>query len=122
MNNKNILILSVLGLGGYLAYTMYQKSQNGSTYGYGTGSGSGSGSGSGNKGKTIDVQKGLDYIDKLLNAGNQIYFTINKTKIITDLKSLIEQGKNQQYIEIFMKNKYNLQPAQVSELINKLYL
>lgn len=123
MNNNNLLILGLLGVGGYFAYTMYQKSQA-MNYGGGTGAGSGSGGSTGGStgGKTIDVQGGIDLLTKIINQGRLLYMSLTQKKqALNDIQTLINSGKSQSYIEIYMANKYNMTPTDVNALVNQLY-
>ena len=127
MDNKTISILAILGIGGYLAYTMYNKKQDSDFSGGYTPStrptnNSGQATSKADTGGKFDIQKAMNLLENLYNTGNFIYLTATKKKrAAEDLKSLIDQGKNQQQIEIYMKNKYNLNSSEVSAMLNKLY-
>jgi hypothetical protein len=60
MNNNNLIILALLGIGGYFAYSQYKKSQGASIPGY---TPTPSGGGSGGK-----KQLSFDEVLRLINA------------------------------------------------------
>jgi hypothetical protein len=60
MNNNNLIILAVLGIGGYLAYTQFKKKEGSSIPGYNPNT---SGGGSGGK-----KQLSFDEVLALINA------------------------------------------------------
>jgi hypothetical protein len=120
MKNNNLIILAILGIGGYLAYTQYKKSQGASIPGY-TPTPSGGGSGSGEK-KKLSFDEVLKLINATLDTFSNIQLTYNqKVTAVKDIEKLINAGKSQQEIEIEMGNKYKLTPTQVRSIVNKLY-
>ena len=126
MDNKTISILAILGIGGYLAYTMYKKKQDSDFSGGYTPSKpsgpSGQVTSKADAGGKFNIQKAMNLLENLYNTGNFIYLTATKKKrAAEDLKSQVDQGKNQQQIEIYMKNKYNLNSSEISAMLTKLY-
>jgi hypothetical protein len=118
MNNNNLIILAVLGIGGYLAYTQFQKKEGSSIPGY---TPTPSGGGSGGK-KQLSFDEVLRLINATLDTFSNIQLTYNqKVTAVKDIEKLINAGKSQQEIEIEMGNKYKLTPTQVRSIINKLY-
>lgn len=119
MNNKNIGLIAVLGVAGYIAYSLYAKSKGGSSGGYFPTTGGGGGS---TKKKTLSYDQILQLISATLDTFEQVQLTYNqKFNAIKDLEKMINEGKNQKEIEIAMQTKYKLNPAQVSTLVNRLY-
>lgn len=127
MDNKTISILAVLGIGGYLAYTMYKKNKDSDfSGGYRpstrTTNNTGQAKSKADTGGKFNIQKAMNLLENLYNTGNFIYLTATKKKrAAEDLKSQVDQGKNQKQIEIYMKNKYNLNSSEVSAMLTKLY-
>ena len=120
MNNNNLIILAVLGIGGYLAYTQFKKKEGSSIPGYNPNT-SGGGSGSGGK-KQLSFDEVLKLINATLDTFGNIQLTYNqKVTAVKDIEKLINAGKSQQEIEIEMGNKYKLTPTQVRSIVNKLY-
>ena len=120
MNNNNLIILALLGIGGYFAYSQYKKSQGASIPGYNPNT-SGGGSGSGGK-KQLSFDEVLRLINATLDTFSNIQLTYNqKVTAVKDIEKLINAGKSQQEVEIEMRNKYNLTSAQVTSIVNKLY-
>jgi hypothetical protein len=118
MNNNNLIILAVLGIGGYLAYTQFKKKEGSSIPGYNPNT---SGGGSGGK-KQLSFDEVLALINATLDTFGNIQLTYNqKVTAVKDIEKLINAGKSQQEIEIEMRNKYNLTSAQVTSIVNKLY-
>jgi hypothetical protein len=119
MNNNNLIILAVLGIGGYLAYTQFKKKEGSSIPGY-TPTPSGGGSSGGKKQLSFDEV--LKLINATLDTFSNIQLTYNqKVTAVKDIEKLINAGKSQQEIEIEMGNKYKLTPTQVRSIVNKLY-
>lgn len=119
MNNNNLIILALLGIGGYFAYSQYKKKEGSSIPGY-TPTPSGGG-GSGGK-KQLSFDEVLKLINATLDTFSNIQLTYNqKVTAVKDIEKLINAGKSQQEIEIEMRNKYNLTSAQVTSIVNKLY-
>jgi hypothetical protein len=118
MNNNNLIILALLGIGGYLAYTQFKKKEGSSIPGY---TPTPSGGGSGGK-KQLSFDEVLKLINATLDTFGNIQLTYNqKVTAVKDIEKLINAGKSQQEIEIEMGNKYKLTPTQVRSIINKLY-
>ena len=118
MNNNNLIILALLGIGGYFAYSQYKKSQGASIPGYNPNT---SGGGSGGK-KQLSFEEVLALINATLDTFGNIQLTYNqKVTAVKDIEKLINAGKSQQEIEIEMGNKYKLTPTQVRSIVNKLY-
>ena len=114
-----MIILALLGIGGYFAYTQFKKKEGSSIPGYfPTPSGGG---GSGEK-KKISYEDVLKLINATLDTFSNIRLTYQqKVSAVQDIERLINEGKPQQQIEIEMRNKYNLTSAQVNSIVNKLY-
>lgn len=120
MNNNNLIILALLGVGGYFAYTQYKKSQGTQIPGGGS-TPSPSGGGSTEK-KKLSFDEILKLINATLDTFGNIKLTYDqKVTAIKDIKSLLDAGKSQQEIEIAMGNKYKLTPTQVRSIVNKIY-
>jgi hypothetical protein len=120
MKNNNMIVLALLGIGGYLAYTQFKKKEGSSIPGY-TPTPSGGGSGSGGK-KQLSFGEVLALINATLDTFSGIQLTYNqKITAVNDIEKLINAGKSQQEIEIEMGNKYKLTPTQVRSIISKLY-
>jgi hypothetical protein len=118
MNNNNLIILALLGIGGYLAYTQFKKKEGSSIPGY---TPTPSGGGSGGK-KQLSFDEVLALINATLDTFSNIQLTYNqKVTAVNDIEKLINAGKSQQEIEIEMGNKYKLTPTQVRSIISKLY-
>jgi hypothetical protein len=118
MNNNNLIILALLGIGGYLAYTQFKKKEGSSIPGY---TPTPSGGGSGGK-KQLSFDEVLRLINATLDTFSNIQLTYNqKVTAVKDIEKLINAGKSQQEIEIEMGNKYKLTPTQVRSIVNKLY-
>jgi hypothetical protein len=122
---NNYIMLAVLGVGGYLAYTMYKKSQDSKQTGYLPTPSSQRGKPAASKadqGGKFDINKAMNLLENIYNKGNFIYLSLTKKKrAAEDLKMLIDQGKSQQEIEIYMANKYGLTATDVKAMVNKLY-
>lgn len=118
MNNNNLIILAVLGIGGYLAYSQFKKSQGASIPGY---TPTPSGGGSGEK-KKLSFDEILKLINATLDTFSNIKLTYDqKVTAVREIQQMIDSGKSQQQIEIAMGNKYNLTPTQVRSIVNKIY-
>ena len=121
MKNNNLIILAILGIGGYLAYTQFKKKEGSSIPGYTPTPSGGGGSGSGEK-KKLSFEEVLALINATLDTFVNIQLTYNqKVTAVKDIERLINAGKSQQEIEIEMGNKYKLTPTQVRSIVNKLY-
>ena len=118
MKNTNMIILALLGIGGYLAYTQFKKKEGSSIPGYFP---TPSGGGSGEK-KQISYEDVLKLINATLDTFSNIQLTYQqKISAVKDIEKLINAGKTQQQIEIEMGNKYKLTPTQVRSIVEKLY-
>jgi len=121
MKASNLTLLAVLGVGGYIAYSLYQKSQ-GSGYTPSTRLPSGGGTASGGSSNEWTFERVMSIANKLFTAWGDIKLTYDqKIGAVRELKSLVDKGTNQQQIYITMKNKYNLSTAQVDSMINEIY-
>lgn len=119
---NNLTLLAVLGVGGYIAYSLYKKSQ-GSAYtpSYQGNSGGSASTGSGSS-KDWSIERVMNVINKVMGAWSDIKLTYDqKIGAVRELKLLIDKGTNQQQIYITMKNKYNLSSAQVDKMVNEMY-
>ena len=119
MNNKNIGLFAILGVAGYIAYTMFGKSE-----GAGAGSYNPNRTGGGSSGgkKTLTFEQILALMSATLDTFSQIQLTYDqKFKAIKELEALINSGKGQRDIEIIMQQKYNLNSSQVAAMVNQLY-
>jgi len=126
MDNKTISVLAILAIGGFVAYTVYNKKKEDEfSGGYTPSRPSGPSRQVKSKADTggkFNIQKAMSLLENIYNTGNFIYLTATKKKrAAEDLRSQVDQGKNQQQIEIYMKNKYNLNSSEVSAMLNKLY-
>jgi len=120
MNSKTISLLAVLGVGGYIAYSLYKKGQSGSPNSGYTPSTPSGGNSTGKKKLTFDEVMKL--INATLDTFSNIKLTYDqKVTAINDIKQLIDAGKSQQEIYITMGNKYKLTTTQVDSIIQKLY-
>lgn len=120
MNAKTISLLAVLGVGGYIAYSLYQKSQGPQMPpGYKPSTPSG---GSSTKKKELSFQDIIALIDATMNTWSNIKLTYDQQiTAVKEIKALIDAGKSQQQIYITMGNKYKLTTTQVDAIVNKLY-
>ena len=121
MNNKNIGLIAILGVAGYIAYTMFGKANSGAGSYNPKRTGGGSGGSGGGK-KTLTFEQILALMSATLDTFSQIQLTYDqKFKAIKDLEALINSGKGQREIEIIMQQKYKLNPSQVAAMVNKIY-
>lgn len=122
MKANNLTLLAVLGVGGYIAYSLYKKSQGSSyTPSYRGSSSGGASTGSGSS-KDWSIERVMNVINKVMGAWSDIKLTYDqKIGAVRELKSLIDKGTSQQQIYITMKNKYNLSSAQVDKMVNEMY-
>jgi hypothetical protein len=119
MNNKNIGLIAILGVAGYIAYTMFGKSSDSGSGSYNP---SRTGGGSSGGKKTLTFEQIMTLMNATLDTFSQIQLTYDqKFKAIKDLESLINSGKGQREIEIIMQQKYKLNPSQVQSMVNKIY-
>lgn len=132
MDNKTISVIAILAIGGFVAYTVYNKKKEDDFSGGYTPSrrpsapsrptSGGQVVSKADKGGKFDIQKAMNLLQNLYNTGNFIYLTATKKKrAAEDLKKQVDAGKNQQQIEIYMRNTYNLNSSEVSAMLNKLY-
>lgn len=118
MNNKNIGLIAILGVAGYIAYSLYAKSQGDSSGSYNPNTGGGGSTGR----RKLTTDQILALVAQTLDVFQQIQLTYNqKITAVKDIESMINSGKNQKEIEIAMQTKYNLNPAQVAAIVNRLY-
>ncbi len=124
MDNKTISVIAILAIGGFVAYKVYNKNKEDNFSGGYTPSipSGGQVKSKADQGGKFNIQKAMDLLENVYNTGNFIYMTATKKKrAAEDLKKQIDEGKNQQQIEIYMKNKYNLNSSEVTAMLNKLY-
>jgi hypothetical protein len=122
MNSKTISLLAVLGVGGYIAYSLYKKGQSGSpNSGYTPSTPSGGKTPTGKK-KKLSYDDVMKLINATLNTFSDIKLTYDqKVTAVNEIKQMIDAGKSQQDIYIAMGNKYKLTTTQVDSIIQKLY-
>lgn len=114
-----MIVLALLGIGGYLAYTQFKKKEGSSIPGYYPNTSGGGGSGGK---KQLSFDEVLRLINATLDTFSGIQLTYNqKVTAVKDIEKLINAGKSQQEIEIQMGNKYKLTPTQVRSIVDKLY-
>lgn len=122
MDNKNIGLIAVLGVAGYIAYSLYAKSKGDSSGGYNPNTGGGGSSGGSTKKKRLTTDQILALVAQTLDVFQQVQLTYNqKITAVKDIENMINSGYNQKDIEIAMQTKYNLNPAQVAAIVNRLY-
>lgn len=122
MDNKNIGLIAILGVAGYIAYSLYTKSKGDSSGSYNPNTGGG-GSGGGSTGRRrLTTDQILALVAQTLDVFQQVQLTYNqKITAVKDIENMINSGKNQNEIEIAMQTKYNLNRAQVASIVNRLY-
>lgn len=117
MDSKTISILAIVGVGGYIAYSLYKQGKTSTSPQYNPTGGYPMKTSTG-----FDYEKALSLIMDLYDRSSTLYGDLTKSKKATaDLQSLIAQGKSQQQIEAYMLNVYGFQPYQTQQLVNKLY-
>jgi len=117
MDSKNLSILALIGVGGYIAYSLYKQGKTSTSPQY-----SPTGSYPTSTTTGFDYMKALDLITDIYNRSSNLYGDATKVKRATsDLQSMIAQNKSQQQIEAYMLSVYGFQPYQTQQLVNKLY-